>query len=174
MDAFRGSQLSPDDFDAAVRWLCFEKKPTRRPFTPRKWPSAVPSLAAPPVSVRPSWVPTPGTPWEASTSVKLLPNLPRPSPAVASPAPPPGSIERAMLRRLESRVAAAKRKMAYMEAHHTSEWYHLSANKEADERGSRASVSVSGLRDSPARPASTVLGEMVQIARSYFFLLHTP
>ena len=177
MDAFRRSELSPDDFDAAVRWLCYEKRPVRRPPVPRRWPSAIPSMVVPPLPVRPSWSPTPNTPFTASTSVRLIPVRPYPALASTSPGPsiaPPGSVERAVLRRLENRVAAVKRKMAYMEAHHTSEWYHLSANKEADERGSRTSVSVSGLRESPTRPASAVLGEMVQIARSYFFRLHTP
>ena len=177
LDAFRGSQLSPDEFDTAVRWLNFEKKPARRPPKCHRWPSAVPSLAASPLSVRPSWSPTPNTPFTASTSVRLIPIVPRSASAPPPPTPsvaPPGSVERAVLRRLESRAAAVKRKMSYMETNHTSEWYHLSANKEADERGSHASVSVSGLRASPALLASTNLGEMVQIARSYFFHLHTP
>ena len=61
-----------------------------------------------------------------------------------------------------------------MEAHHTSAWYNLSSNKEADERGSHASISVAGLRLSPNHKATPVLGEMVQVARSYFYDLHTP
>ena len=61
-----------------------------------------------------------------------------------------------------------------MEAKHTSEWFNQSSNKEADERGSRASISVEGLRLSDRHTATPVLGEMVQIARKYFYNLHTP
>ena len=57
---------------------------------------------------------------------------------------------------------------------HTSAWYRQSANKEADERGSRASISVDCLHLSEDSPPSTDLSEMVEIARSYFVDLHTP
>ena len=57
---------------------------------------------------------------------------------------------------------------------HPSAWYNLSSNKELDERGSRASISMEGLHlpDSPL--ASTDLKEMLAIARMYFLDLHTP
>lgn len=64
--------------------------------------------------------------------------------------------------------------MDYITTHHTSEWYNLSSNKEADKRGSCASISVDGLRLSTRHRATPILGEMVQIARKYFFDLHTP
>ena len=73
-----------------------------------------------------------------------------------------------------ARRKAAKQKFEYMETHHTSTWYNLSSNKEADEHGSRASISMAGLRLSPNHKATPVLGEMVQVARSYFYDLHTP
>lgn len=57
---------------------------------------------------------------------------------------------------------------------HTSAWFRQSANKEADKRGSRASISVDGLRLSESSPPTTNLSEMVEIARSYFVDLHTP
>ncbi len=61
-----------------------------------------------------------------------------------------------------------------MERLHTSEWFNLSSNKEADERGSRASVSVEGLHRSATAPATTDLRHMLHIAQDHFRLLHTP
>ena len=61
-----------------------------------------------------------------------------------------------------------------MTTRHTSEWYNLSSNKEANKRGSHASISMVGLRPSPDLPATPVLAEMVHIARSFFQSLHTP
>ena len=50
---------------------------------------------------------------------------------------------------LDIRLVAMRKvqlkKFQEMERLHTSEWYHLSSNKEKDERGSRASISVEGL-----------------------------
>lgn len=73
-----------------------------------------------------------------------------------------------------ARQATAKQRYEYHEQNHTSTWYNQSANKEADEHGSRASISVDGLRLSERHKATLVLGEMVQIARKYFYDLHTP
>ena len=62
------------------------------------------------------------------------------------------------------RQATLCKKFVHMEAKHTSEWFNQSANKEADERGSCASISVEGLRLSDRHTATPILGEMVQIA----------
>ena len=56
----------------------------------------------------------------------------------------------------------------------TPAWYQQSANKEADERGSRASISVDGLHLDDSTPPTTDLSQMVEIAHSYFVDLHTP
>jgi hypothetical protein len=56
----------------------------------------------------------------------------------------------------------------------SSAWFKLSSNKEADERGSRASISVEGLRLSTDDPATTRLAGMCAIAHNYFHKLHTP
>ncbi len=61
-----------------------------------------------------------------------------------------------------------------MERLHSSAWYGLSSNKEADERGSRASVSVEGLRRSATSPTTTDLKHMLHIAQDHFRRLHTP
>lgn len=57
---------------------------------------------------------------------------------------------------------------------HSTAWYCQSANKEADERGSRASISIDSLRLSESDPPTTELSQMVRIARQYFVDLHTP
>ena len=173
--AFRGGQLSPEELDSALSWL--HHKPASRSLRDwrRVWPSAVPEWDLPPPVARLSWMPTAENPWASSTAVKLVYSAP--SPAVALPAPPaclPGVIEKAILRRMLARQRAARRKLDHMTTHHTSDWYNLSSNKEADERGSRASISVDGLRLSERHRATPVLGEMVQIARKYFYDLHTP
>ena len=59
-----------------------------------------------------------------------------------------------------------------MERLHTSEWYQLSSNKEKDERGSRASISVEGLRRPTSMTATTDLKHMLHIAHNHFRDLH--
>jgi Reverse transcriptase (RNA-dependent DNA polymerase) len=65
-------------------------------------------------------------------------------------------------------------KFKRIEAEHSSKWFKQSSNKEADERGSRASVSVLGLRKPEDPTASKKLADMVKIARLYYNDLHTP
>ena len=57
---------------------------------------------------------------------------------------------------------------------HASEWFKQSSNKELDERGSRASVLVKGLRRPDEDIARTDLRGMAAVAKDYFFQLHTP
>ena len=76
--------------------------------------------------------------------------------------------------RVSLRRAATLRKYNAMVDSHSSAWFKLSSNKESDERGSRASVSVDGLRRSPRDVATTSLSAMLPIAHSYFRDLHTP
>ena len=76
--------------------------------------------------------------------------------------------------RAERLHQATLKKYRLMAATHSSAWFKLSSNKEADERGSRASISVEGLRCSPDDPASSHLKDMVVIARDFYHSLHTP
>ena len=173
--AFRGSQLSPEELNSALSWLHHKPAARSRRDWAMVWPSAVPLWDLPPPLARLSWVPTVESPWASSTSVKLVYSTS--SPALALPPPPtclPGVIEKALLRRMLARQWAARRKLDHMTSHHTSDWYNLSSNREADERGSRASILVDGLRHSDRHRATPVLGKMVQIARKYFYDLHTP
>ena len=175
--ALRGDQLSQDDFDATVAWLSRGPRPKSSPNWRRPWPAAAPSEVVPPWRARPRWEPSPNSPWFTTTIVPLVPPPPGQPPRPLAPAPvepDPGIIACAFARRMIARQAALRKKFAHMEAKHTSEWFNQSANKEADERGSRASISVEGLRLSDQHTATPILGEMVQIARKYFYSLHTP
>ena len=53
-------------------------------------------------------------------------------------------------------------------------WFHLSSNKEADKRGSRASVSIEGLHRPNDALASMTLSRMLPIVRDFFVDLHCP
>ena len=87
---------------------------------------------------------------------------------------PQTSIADLLDSRVSLRRASTLRKYRAMVDSHSSAWFHLSSNEEADERGSRASVSVDGLRHLARDIASTSLSTMLPIARSYFTELHTP
>src|SRR5258706_15770076 len=76
--------------------------------------------------------------------------------------------------RMAAKRASQLKKFKDMERLHTSEWFNLSSNKEADKRGSRASVSVEGLCRSINTPATTNLKRMLHIAQEHFRILHTP
>ena len=172
---FRGSQLSPKDLDSALLWL-HHKSPSRPHHDwSCRWPAAAPEWDSPPPATCLTWSPSVESPWCGSTLVPLARLISQPSSApVASPSCNPSVIEKALLHRMLARQHAARHKLEYITSCHTSEWYNLSSNKEADERGSCASISVDGLRLSAHHCATPVLGEMVQIARKYFFNLHTP
>ena len=74
---------------------------------------------------------------------------------------------------IESHRKAAIWKHQDMTLQHTTAWYWQSANKEADERGSRVSISVDGLHLNDTTPPTTELSQMVEIAQSCFIDLHT-
>ena len=74
--------------------------------------------------------------------------------------------------RLVAMRKAQLRKYKEMERLHTSEWYRLSSNKEKDERGSRASISVEGLQRPTSTTATTDLRHMLHIAHNHFRDLH--
>ena len=74
--------------------------------------------------------------------------------------------------RIDAMRKAQLKKYKEMERLHTSEWYKLSTNKEKDERGSRASISVEGLRRPMSVTATTDLKHMLHIAHNHFRDLH--
>ena len=81
-----------------------------------------------------------------------------------------------MADQLDVRIIAIRKaqlkKFREMEWLHTSEWYHLSSNKEKDERGSRVSISVEGLCRPTLVTATTDLKHMLHIAHNHFRDLH--
>ena len=89
---------------------------------------------------------------------------------------PAGSPLPSVADQLDIRLVAMRKAqlMRYkeMERLHTSEWYQLSSNKEKDERGSRASISVEGLRRPTSTSAITDLKHMLHIAHNHFRDLH--
>ena len=106
-------------------------------------------------------------------TVPLPPSAPGPWVPAFVPLPAGDTADR-LDRRVKAKRAATIRKYRELTDTHSSEWYKLSSNKEADERGSRASISVEGLRASPSHPASVTLKGMLPIAHSFFANLHTP
>jgi len=76
--------------------------------------------------------------------------------------------------RVEAMNKAALKKFRDMESMHSVAWFHLLSNKEQDKRGSRALVSVEGLRRPLDPQASLSLEKMLPIAQEFFNDLHTP
>ena len=178
--ALRGDQLSCDDLTSALRNM-FSDQPAANSSPRRRWPPAAPSYASRPLHPYPSFIPTPESPWASTTIVPWKYRHSRSSPPSGMTfIPRPSTVESAtqihqvLTSRIKSHRATALKKAHLMTTRHTSEWYNLSSNQEADERGSRASISMVGLRPSPNLPAAPVLAEMVHIARSFFQSLHTP
>ena len=158
---------------SANRQLWAARRPPAR--TPPKWPCAIPSYEVPPQTSK-HFVASQASPWQVM--VKAQP----------STAPVPDSIKTVrflkpgkdkgvadLLKERASKLdSSTKAKWEKMARTHSSEWFKQSSNKELDERGSRASVSVEGLRRPTDIIASTDLAGMTNIAKDYFIDLHTP
>ena len=150
------SDLVPeDDIINAIRHNGFSIPPPRRPYPPRsRWPSAVPDiqipLPPPPPLPRHSWWPAAHPslpPWRSSETcaaspvtfpIHSLPCLP------PSATPPPGpsrgpnigachAAASFLSERAERLWQATLQKYRLMAATHSSAWFKLSSNKEADE-----------------------------------------
>ena len=152
MAALRGDQLSRDDLTSALNDM-YSNCSTTNSLPCRRWQPAAPSYASTPLHSYPSFVPTPESPWANSTFVPWKHRYPHPSSSPSPPINPRPSIAESttqihqlLTSRIKSRCAAALKKVHRMTTRHTSEWYNLSSNKEANERGSRASISMVGLR----------------------------
>ena len=189
--ALQGDRLSPKEFDDAILWFARSAPspndvpaPFRSagPICHCRWLLAAPWVASRPVAPVPSWTPMLGSPWFPSTLVPLRyfahpcqwPSTSPPAVITPSPPGPPLSVPSLLTARVAARCRAARANCIFMAEHHTSQWYNMSSNKEADERGSCASISVAGLRPTSSSRASTSLSEMVMVAHSYFRSLHTP
>jgi hypothetical protein len=177
----RGDAIPDDDVIDAICHSTFSTPfaPPRQRHTHR-WPSAVPDLP-----------PSPSPPPASScwrSALTPTPSQPAPSPRT-SPTPLPciwdldvdptshkqrSRIANYVSMRADKQHAAMRKKYTDMADTRSSAWFKLSSNKEADERGSRASISVEGLCLSTDDPATTRLAGMCAIAHNYFHKLHTP
>ena len=189
--ALRGDPIPIDMVSTAIRALAHPAPPPPRKRSLRAWRSAAPELVRPPSARHP--VHPPRTKWASasaappiarSSSAPADPLSPAPdplprargasAPAATSPPAPLPDILGMLSARIKARRSAILKKMKRIESAHSSEWFNLTSNKEVDERGSRASISVDGLRLPGSAAASSNLKEMADIARSYFLGLHTP
>ena len=168
----RKEELAPGEVWEAIRGLAQPQRPDR-PCGKPIWAEAVPRHSAPPAP-RTCFRPGPSSPWQvpvlgssSNSSSKAPAQFNKEAPRV-----------RTVADMLDDKASAlrknALRKMKRMAEKHTTEWYNLSLNKEADERGSRASVSVAGLRRPSEDEAWTDLQHMTEVSRDYFTGLHTP
>jgi len=175
--AMKRETIPPDMIMSAVmsanRQLWSKQRPPAR-ATP-KWPCAVPAYELMPQASK-HFVASEASPWQVMTK-KQLPTAPRDgkTAAVRFLAPRKDkSVAELLKERASNLDSSTKAKWEKMTRTHSSEWFKQSSNKELDERGSRASVSVEGLRRPGDDIAQTSLAGMTEIARDYFFGLHTP
>jgi len=143
--------------------------------TTPKWQCAVPAYETPPQASK-HFVASAASPWQVLVKARNAPS-PRNEGANTLRFLKPEK-EKGVADLLEERAvkldSSAKAKWEKMTRTHSSEWFKQSSNKELDERGSRASVSVEGLRRPVDNIARTDLVGMTDIAREYFVDLHTP
>jgi len=180
--ALKEETLSPSEAVAAMRCAAAHRRSGPAPRTKGGeapfWPEAVPSREVRPRRPRLSFVPGAASPWQVPVYAPGGIGK-HPSPAEMEEGGQPGvkprtSVADLLDQRQLALGAAAKRKAAHMAKNRTSDWFKQSSNKELDERGSRASVSVEGLRRPTEQCAHTDLRGMASVAREYFEVLHTP
>ncbi len=173
--ALRRDGLSSDELaDITFDWHASQSvNPVTTQVAGGSWQSAMPAYDSRPLTLR--------CPRKAVLFPDALAGLSAARPVLSTPLldvhVPPAPV-RNVADLLDARLAAKRasqlKKYKDMEHLHTSEWFNLSSNKEADERGSHASVSVEGLHHSNNSPATTDLKHMLHIAQDHFRRLHTP
>lgn len=177
-EAVKGESLSPAEMEEAVTSAARPRHdaPREDARSSMDWPVAVQKYASPPVP-RQSFVASPASPWQVPI-VKRTDGHKSPGrssrPARKRSTPCGDTVADLLDARISSLRRAIVRKMRRIATYHTAEWYALSLNKELDERGSRASVSVKGLRRPQELVAGVGLSHMAGVARDYFHDLHTP
>ena len=184
-----GDLVPEDDLVEAIWRNGFTIAPPHKPRAPhQQWPSAIPEdMIPPPPPPHPPrcsrWPAARSSlpPWHSSDLCAASPDAILPlsaTPPPSSPLSPTNGARHAAASFLSAQAEclrqATLRKYHLMAATHSSAWFKLSSNKEADERGSRTSISVEGLCRSADDPASTHLRDMVVIAHDFYHSLHTP
>jgi len=175
--AMKREAIPPDMIMSAVtkanRQLWAARRPPAR--TGSRWPCAIPAYEKPPQASK-HFIASEASPWQ------VMVRAPPPSPLRNGGTGPlrflKPETEKSVADLLRERAfkldSSTKAKWEKMTRTHSSEWYKQSSNKELDERGSRASVSVEGLRRPTDNIARTDLAGMTEIAKEYFIDLHTP
>ena len=171
-NAVRKEELAPGEIWDAVRGLSQPQRPVQAQEKD-KWEVAILGYDMPPAP-RKCFRPSSSSPWQVP-----VPGRPDDRLARAPGRPKAAGLStKTVADMLDDKVSAlrknALRKMRRMAEKHTSEWYNLSLNKEMDERGSRASVSVAGLQRPEEDVAWTDLGHMTAVSKDYFVALHSP
>jgi len=174
--ALKRELVPPDQIMSAVtkanRQLWAPRHPPAR-TTPR-WPCAVPAREVQPQKSK-HFVASEASPWQVPVRKPSTATRARGDAAVQFMSPDDGKSVTSLLReRADKLDTSTKAKWEKMTRTHSSEWFKQSSNKELDERGSRASVSVEGLRRPGDLLARTDLAGMTAIAKEYFIDLHTP
>jgi len=174
--ALRREAVPPDSIMSAVmkanRQLWAPRHPPAR--APPLWPSAVPAYEAPPRASK-HFIASGSSPWQVPAKVpsRTTPVKKGEGSRFMKPAAKEGVAD-LLKKRVNKLEASTKAKWEKMTRTHSSEWFKQSSNKELDERGSRALVSVEGLRRPHDLLARTDLAGMTEVAREYFYDLHTP
>jgi len=158
---------------SANRQVWAKRRPPAR--TTPKWPCAIPKYEIPPQASK-HFIASEASPWQVMTKVRppAVPNKSKTGQVQFLTPQETKSVADLLKERASNLDSSTKAKWEKMTRTHSSEWFKQSSNKELDERGSRASVSVEGLRRPDDRIAQTSLAGMTSIARDYFFDLHTP
>jgi len=176
VNALRNESIPPEEIMNAVtranRQVWSRRTPPAR--TPAKWSAAIPAYKVVPRQSR-HFVPSKDSPWK--TPIRRSNAAPHgiagAPPVFAKPAGA-RAVADLLRERVDNFTKASKDKWEKMTRTHSSEWFKQSSNKELDERGSRASISVEGLQQPDEDIARTDLKGMAAVAKDYFCLLHTP
>ena len=189
--ALHGDLIEPDDLQEALRQAIYPPS-SAVPLRPRgcRWRCAIPDsdlpaplcrFHAPPKIVRWQCATDPGPPasWSPPLDVNIFDTPGVPSDPLGPWFPafvpaPQAELATLLDSRIKSKRAYTTRKYCEMAEKRSAAWFQLSSNMEADERGSRASISVEGLRRPSDPLASTSLSDMLPIAHEFFVDLHTP
>ena len=172
--ALRQEKILPDEALSAAAKALRELRSTKQG---RDRPEAVPRYSSPPARRRPDREASQSSPWPVPIRAPRcgIPSAQGRMSYEGSGEPAPRKKVADILDdRMAEMEKATRRKKKRMADKRTSEWFKQSSNKEMDERGSRASASVEGLKAPGDAFAATDLRGMTSIARDYFYSLHTP
>jgi len=174
--ALRSEHMAPSKILTAVAQanmlLWARRDPPAR--TVPCWPTVIPAYEIAPIKRR-GFVSSPSSPWQVPMLTGSSHHSTRPDGIKKFSKPNLNKGMAALLdKRAECFAHAAKAKWEKMTRTHSSEWFKQSSNKELDEQGSRASVSVEGLQRPGEELAQASLAEMALVAKDYFYHFHTP